>query len=174
MIIDVNDHSPQFIDVASSNKQRTVVSVDIVESAPVGTEYQLPTAVDPDSPHYSIQRYTLTPRYPEFQLRTERKYDGSMDVRLVLKHALDREARPSYPLTLEAHDGGSPSRSASCQLTVVVVDANDNRPVFSKSSYETSVPENAVTGSTIARVRAEDADDGDNAVVRLAMAVSNI
>lgn len=168
MIIDINDHAPEFPDMTSPR------IVNVIESAPVGTEYHLPAAVDPDSIQFAVQRYTLLPQHAEFQLRSERKYDGSIDVKLVLKHTLDREVRSLYKLTLTAYDGGVPSRSGSCDIAVQVLDANDNRPTFDKASYEANIPENVPPGSTVLRVHATDPDDGDNGAVRYQLSAASL
>lgn len=82
-------------------------------------------------------------------------------VSLVLKQRLDRESRDAYALTLLAIDGGSPARSASLRMRINVLDINDNAPSFSVTShYETTVPENHPSGSSILQVHAEDPDVG--------------
>ena len=50
----------------------------------------------------------------------------------------------------------------SSQVTVNITDINDNRPLFSESSYETAVVENTTTGETVLVVRATDSDSGSN------------
>ena len=100
-----------------------------------------------------------------FTLQTQRKLDGSTDVQLVLKRALDRESRDLYKVKVVAYDGGSPPRSGSVEVKVVVTDANDNGPVFEYSSYEVTVAENIDVGTTVAKVTAFDADAGINAEV---------
>ena len=99
------------------------------------------------------------------QFQTQRKLDGSTDVQLILTRALDRESRDRYEVKVVAYDGGSPPRSGSVEVKVVVSDANDNGPVFEYSSYEVTVAENIETGTTVAKVTAFDADDGINAQV---------
>ena len=47
---------------------------------------------------------------------------------------LDREARESVELTVEATDGGSPSLSSRCTVVVDIIDYNDNDPRVSKFS----------------------------------------
>ena len=99
-------------------------------------------------------------------LQTERKLDGSIDVQLILTRALDRESRDLYEVKVVAYDGGSPPRSGTVDVQVVVTDANDNGPVFEYSShYEATVAENIAVGTTVAKVTAFDADAGINAEV---------
>ena len=46
-----------------------------------------------------------------------------------------------------------------------VVDINDNTPVFSESTYETAVIENATVGETVLIAMATDRDTGSNGEV---------
>jgi len=57
-------------------------------------------------------------------------------VRLVLVEPLDRETSDTHRLTVVAYDGASPSRSGAIDVTVIVLDSNDNAPVFTRNSYE--------------------------------------
>lgn len=59
-------------------------------------------------------------------------------VRLVLKDAtlLDREQSDEHKLRVVAYDSGQPPRSGQLDVTVMVMDANDNIPVFEYNAYE--------------------------------------
>ena len=46
----------------------------------------------------------------------------------------------------QAKDKGSPSLSSNTTLEVLVLDTNDNPPVFTEQVYTASVPENAFGG----------------------------
>lgn len=47
----------------------------------------------------------------------------------------------------------------------MVVDVNDNAPVFAQSEYHMSVPENVVIGTKLLRVSTTDPDEGASAEV---------
>lgn len=166
-IVDINDNDPFF----QSNAPRVI---EVLESAQAGSRFALPTATDADSSRYGIQRYAFADDSSEpetkipFELQAEAKPDGSSDVRLVLVDSLDRETRPEYHLTVVAYDGGEEpaARSASIEVHVIVLDVNDNRPMFEHGYYEAVVPENVPTGSIILRVHATDPDAGANADIR--------
>jgi len=64
-----------------------------------------------------------------------------------------------------ARDGGSPARSATMEMVVMVIDANDHAPRFDKRQYTFDVVENVASGTVIGQVNAVDDDDGDNAVI---------
>jgi len=53
--------------------------------------------------------------------------------------ALDRETQSEHRLTVTAFDAGRPApRTGQLDVTVMVLDANDNSPVFEHSEYEVS------------------------------------
>jgi len=120
-IADVNDHAPYF-------HQSTAV-LRIRESAPAGSSFTLPVALDADGPRYSVQRYELTSSTSKMALVTESR-DSRLVPRLMLLSPLDRESQTEYQLRLTAYDGGLPSLSATLDIQVIVLDANDHSPVF--------------------------------------------
>lgn len=68
-----------------------------------------------------------------------------------------------FSLVIRAQDGGSPPRSNTTQLLVTVVDKNDNEPRFYTTLFQENVLENVPIGTSVLRVQAYDADDGENA-----------
>lgn len=52
--------------------------------------------------------------------------------------SLDRETIPKYVLTVSARDKGRPSLEARCNITVIVLDVNDNPPSFAIGEYGSS------------------------------------
>lgn len=69
----------------------------------------------------------------------------------------------SFKVVAKDAGGGPSSLSSSANLTVYLVDRNDNGPVFSKDQYELSVYETEPTGSLVGQVAATDLDEGANA-----------
>lgn len=90
-----------------------------------------------------------------------------------LAKQLDRETTAKHKMVIIAVDNGIPPLSATANLVVNVIDANDNDPVFSKSAYEFQVEENQKAGAFVGKIAATDADLGDNAVVRYSLFPSN-
>ena len=159
-VLDVNDHAPTFPD--------RQLSIDVLESAAVGTSISLPVAADPDSPPLSVAEYRAAADADVFRLVYRRPVAngrsgggfGSLSLQLV--SALDRESVDVYRMTIVAVDGGTPARSGSVQLTVRVVDVNDNSPQFEHADYDVTVPEDVAPGTMLLRVCATDPDDGLN------------
>nr|XP_015205218.1 PREDICTED: protocadherin alpha-8-like isoform X7 [Lepisosteus oculatus] len=152
-ITDVNDHSPSFPD--KENR------LEISESAMPGARFQLEGANDPDVGLNALRFYKLS-HDEHFQLETE---DLSEDVKipvLVLHKPLDRERIPVHRLLLTACDNGNPQRSGALNVTVTLLDINDNAPVFDQQKYSVTLKENVPIGTTVVRVSASDQDEGVN------------
>uniref|UniRef100_UPI00358F6BE0 protocadherin 18-like n=1 Tax=Myxine glutinosa TaxID=7769 RepID=UPI00358F6BE0 len=155
-VMDVNDHSPRFA--------RPVQHVELAESAAVGARVPLEAAHDRDVGGNGLRLYAL-PENDYFGLAMRTAVDGSKHAELVLEKELDRESIASYDLVLTAWDGGQPPLSCSTLLRVTVLDANDNVPMFSRTTYTVSVREDAAPGTTLLSMEARDADDGPNGEV---------
>uniref|UniRef100_A0A8C9KAM7 Protocadherin beta 13 n=1 Tax=Panthera tigris altaica TaxID=74533 RepID=A0A8C9KAM7_PANTA len=152
-VIDINDHSPVFVD-------RDML-LKISESSPPGTTFPLKNAQDVDVGRNNIETYIISPN-SYFRVLTRKSSDGSRYPELVLDKALDREQEPELRLTLTAQDGGSPPRSGIAQINIEVVDINDNAPEFEQSLYRVKIPEDSPIGFLIVTVSATDADIGVN------------
>lgn len=77
----------------------------------------------------------------------------------------DREQVSEHHVVITCRDFGDSSLHSSVNVRVVVVDLNDNEPVFPVDSYAAEVAENGEVGETVMRVEATDADAGHNGEV---------
>ncbi|XP_040829972.1 protocadherin alpha-C1 [Ochotona curzoniae] len=155
-VLDTNDNSPVF--------PAGDVLLHIPEVLAPGAHFSLPNAQDADEGSNGALSYSLSPSQ-YFRLAMGSRVDGSHYPELVLEMALDREQRATHLLVLTARDGGLPARSGDAQVTVVVVDTNDNAPVFEHSVYRTKVAEKAPNGTLLLQVDASDPDEGSNGEV---------
>ncbi|OON14380.1 cadherin domain protein, partial [Opisthorchis viverrini] len=81
---------------------------------------------------------------------------------LMVLQTLDRESIADYNLRLVAADlGESIGWSSTIQLQILVLDENDNAPVFEKAVYEVEVNENQA-GIPLLYVKANDSDSDNN------------
>ncbi|KAM9849746.1 protocadherin Fat 4-like [Aulostomus maculatus] len=151
-ITDVNDHSPSF-----PEKQQTF---EIAEHTSPGKRFQLHTALDPDAGINSIRTYTLTSS-EHFEINIRQSDAGKIPF-LVLKKSLDREQKDKHSLLVTAVDGGKPQRSATLNVTIVVLDSNDNHPMFSQDIYQVTIQENIPVGTSVFKLNATDPDEGVN------------
>ncbi|KAM9694047.1 protocadherin beta-10-like [Trichechus inunguis] len=150
-IRDINDHSPVF--------QDKEMVLKILENTAEGTTFRLERAQDSDGGLNGIQKYTINPN-SFFHIKITDSDEGIIYPELVLDKALDWEEQQELSLTLTALDGGSPPRSGTTTIRIVVVDVNDNAPQFAEAQYETQVKENSPVGSLIVKVSAGDVDSG--------------
>lgn len=158
-VVDLNDNAPVF------EEEQTAVGISLRESASAGSSFPLPVASDVDGLQYGIKTYDLTSDTSSLTLSVVTRRDGTLEPRLLVTQALDREVRDRYRLLLTAFDGGLPPRNTSIEVMVTVLDSNDHSPVFDRSSYEVSVVENVAVGSSVVSVRATDKDAGQNSEV---------
>nr|XP_032628415.1 protocadherin gamma-A10-like [Chelonoidis abingdonii] len=150
-ITDINDNAPSF--------QAGESEIKISEITAPGSRYPLQEAQDPDLGINSLQSYHLSSN-KHFSLVLQTGSDGVKYAELVLEKSLDREEQAVHDLILTATDGGDPVRSGTAQIHVIVLDANDNAPVFGQSIYKVNVLENWPAGSTMVTVTATDLDEG--------------
>lgn len=159
ILLDVNDCPPTF-----TSQKRTYIQ----ENTPVDTVVFTAHAIDADSGPNSYVEYSLkSPFGNKFSIGT---IDG--DVRLVGE--LDREEMSNYTLTLVAKDKGEPPLSSAMDVTMLVLDVNDNTPSFSQNIYDIEIEENMLTGTDVIQVFASDADEGTNGQIRFSIAGGNI
>ena len=156
-ILDINDNFPTF--------PQSKISHEVLESALPGNSFVIPTAIDPDSPEFGIQRYQLATGEDKFELKIANKVDGSLSVKLLLKEKFNREVQDTYHVQIVAFDGGTPPKSGSIDVTIIVLDSNDNPPVFENKTYHVEIEENVTMFTRIAHVSATDEDIGKNGEV---------
>ncbi|NP_291064.1 protocadherin gamma-A3 precursor [Mus musculus] len=155
-ISDINDNAPSF--------PTEELEIKIGELTVPGTRFPLKTAFDPDVGMNALQNYKLNSN-DYFSLAVNSVIDDAKYPELVLERALDREKKAVHQLDLIASDGGDPVHTSKLCIQVIVSDANDNPPVFTKPEYHVSVLENVPVGTRLITVNATDPDEGFNAQV---------
>ena len=150
---DFNDNAPRF--------EQYVYTVSMFEDVALGTFVLNVSAVDADEGHNALVKYRMDDRNDgagDFEI------DGnSGEIRVVGE--IDRELRDVYVLNVIAYDGGGPSRSSVAEVRVLIQDLNDNPPRFSREHVIVDVLENKAACSVVVKLKAFDADIGENAVV---------
>ncbi|XP_040297368.1 LOW QUALITY PROTEIN: protocadherin gamma-C5-like [Bufo bufo] len=153
-ILDINDNSPTF------SSHDYIIKITELLASP-GARFALDIAKDLDVGVNGVSQYTLNTN-PYFSLTVKTRKDGTLIPQLILEKVLDREEKQEHDLILTAIDGGEPARSGTCRITVVVLDINDNPPVFNQSVYKVSIRENLPLKTVILTLNATDQDDGAN------------
>ncbi|XP_064875700.1 protocadherin gamma-C5-like isoform X3 [Oncorhynchus nerka] len=156
-IRDINDNSPSFL--------TTELTLKIAESTVAGVRFPLESADDPDVGSNSLKTYTIS-KDDCFSLKVNELRNGRKLPELVIERALDREKKAVHQLLLTALDGGNPVRSGTSQITIIVLDNNDNVPLFENNVYKVSINENSPTGTFMVKLKATDNDEGQNGEVK--------
>lgn len=105
--------------------------------------------------------------------------DGSFSIDkstgiVVLERILDREIQPSYQIKVRASDQGSPvPLSSLVNVTITVLDINDNPPVFERRDQSVTIPEDVVVGTKMLTVYAASKDIGTNAEITYSIRSGN-
>ncbi|XP_033948123.2 protocadherin gamma-A11-like [Pseudochaenichthys georgianus] len=155
-ILDINDHTPVF-----TEKEKRL---EIFESALPGARFQLQAARDPDVGQLSIQQYRLS-HNEYFRLEVKDRGEDLKVPFLVLQKQLDRETAGKHKLRLTAVDGGKPAKSGAIEITVDVLDVNDNSPVFTKEVYSATLKENVPVDTVVIQLNATDLDQSANSEI---------
>ncbi|KAK2169791.1 hypothetical protein LSH36_7g18003 [Paralvinella palmiformis] len=151
-VLDVNDNKPQITISTLSQKPEA----EIQENAPSGKIAAHVSVTDSDSGKNGQMMCNM--EHPVFELRSLRVNQYM----IVTTRSLDREDTARYVVSVECTDLGRIPLAVKQNLTVVVLDQNDNRPVFGQSLYSGAVPENLPENSYITMVNATDRDSGEN------------
>ena len=159
MVQDVNDHTPIF--------PRNVYSIAVQESREVNEVVMTFVATDTDKGRNGELVYSIV------RGNEEKKFGIFPDGTLFIAHSLDRETRDMYMLTVQVQDCGDIPRSSSANITVYILDANDNSPIFTNASYTFSVLENRPVGTFVGSVKANDDDLGQNAELLYSLTEGN-
>lgn len=159
-ILDINDNSPRF--------PRPDYQLQVSESVAPGARFHIESAQDPDVGANSVQTYELSPS-EHFELDLKPLQENSKVLELVLRKGLDREQTALHHLVLTAVDGGIPARSGTAQISVRVLDTNDNSPAFDQSTYRVQLREDAPPGTLVVKLNASDPDEGSNGELRYSL-----
>ncbi|XP_039907653.1 B-cadherin-like [Simochromis diagramma] len=134
-VIDQNDNKPYFTVEYNAN---------VAEATAIGTEVVRVEAKDDDEPSTdnSELRYRILNQDPP--LPTDNMFEinpitGSIRI---TGRGLDREKYPQYTLTVQAADMAGEGLTGQTKVILTVMDSNDNAPVFTQKSYNSTVDEN--------------------------------
>ncbi|KAL1494818.1 hypothetical protein ABEB36_010350 [Hypothenemus hampei] len=171
---DANDHSPVF--------EMNEYDASVKESVSVGTTVITLKATDQDigknaEVEYYIQSINGGGLSTEEEDNQAFKIDSKTGV-ITTRSLLDRETTEIYTLIVEATDLANPQtarRSSSASVVINILDDNDNYPQFSERTYSITLNEdiNWNESPIVARIKATDADQGVNAMIRYAIISGN-
>ncbi|KAM9506765.1 cadherin-related family member 1a-like [Salvelinus alpinus] len=158
------DYAPFFYDNGPYSSNGNLALFSLSEDTPVGTQIYALNGTDPEGQEV---RYGLSfePGAKEY-FRVEPKSGN-----ITLVEQLDREILDSIEVLVSITDGRS---KVTEKVTVFVMDANDERPVFKNLPSFLDVPENSESGSSIYKVLAVDRDTGSGGSITFYLQGSEI
>ncbi|EDO41767.1 predicted protein, partial [Nematostella vectensis] len=135
-------------------------NIHISESTPIATVVSQFMATDEDKGYNGLVLYSIVEGDVDSVFNIN-MFTGELTVAM----PLDRETISSYTLNISAVDCGKHRKSAYTILNVKITDVNDCSPVFDKTVYEVTLPENITVGQTVTHVHASDKDQGTNGFI---------
>ncbi|XP_073457075.1 protocadherin-8-like [Aquarana catesbeiana] len=157
-VLDFNDNTPVF--------EKSSLTVDLLEDAPVGSFLLDLNAVDYDEGANGEIIYGFSAQVSQ-EVRQLFKIDPKSGT-ITLEEEVDFETKNSYEFDVQAQDMGPNPLTATCKVTVHIVDVNDNTPAIiitpltSTSMGVAYITEAAAKDSFIALISVEDRDSGIN------------
>lgn len=156
VVLDENDNAPEFTQSSSE--------VSVLETSPTGTELMRFRASDADQGVNSQVVFSISAGN-----RRDTFHIDSITGSLYLHKPLDYEDITSYTLNITASDCGTPSLSTTVLYNVLVVDDNDNPPIFPSTAIVRQIKEGIPLKTPIVTVTADDPDSGLNGKVSYAI-----
>ena len=157
-IVDQNDNPPIFT--------QSSLTVDIAENNLAGAFIANLSAMDADSGINGHVTYSL-----DIQSNHYFSIDATSGV-LNVKQSLDYEDMTHHLIYVTARDHGEPALSSVAMVNVMVIDTNDNAPIFPSMKTYFKVlhpPIQPTTHTLVGEAKACDADAGDNALIHYSL-----
>ncbi|KAL1116918.1 hypothetical protein AAG570_005387, partial [Ranatra chinensis] len=145
---DVNDNAPSFY--------ASLFQESISENVPVGFSIVRVQAYDGDEGGNSEVEYRISSHYsPDLLPITVDPHSGWL---YTTKH-LDREVESKFQFEVLAVDKGTPAKTGTTTVSIVVQDTNDNDPQFSPKEYSANLAEDVLPGTSVVTLHATDPDE---------------
>uniref|UniRef100_A0A3B5L8C2 Cadherin domain-containing protein n=1 Tax=Xiphophorus couchianus TaxID=32473 RepID=A0A3B5L8C2_9TELE len=147
-VLDRNDNAPRFSQIHLA---------EVSENAPIGHTVLQITSNDDDADSNAVINYYIPEKNQDLPFDIE-----STTGCIFVRRSLDREAQDHYVLKVNANDS---AWSVSTDVSIFVLDFNDNRPVFFSDLYSVAIPETKHSEIFVLQVFATDTDIGQNSEI---------
>ena len=155
-VLDANDFDPVF------SQDHFLGSIP--ENAPLGTTALTLLATDMDIGSNAELSFSLQENSAYFSVN-----ESTGEV-FTVTMSFDFETTNNYSFAVSVSDYGNPPRNHTSQVTVVITDFNDNRPIFEEESYSMEMEENLAPYTTVLQVASTDTDSETNHIIRYSLA----
>ena len=158
---DVNDESPHFL--------LPTYRFEVEENQSAGSFVGLVSAVDADTYEYNVVTYAIDVKESGTRAFAVHPDTG----RIVTTRELDREEQEVYKLVLIASNMGHPQMRNTVDVSVYVLDHNDNIPVITfPNDYNNTIDVAYTTpvGHIVTQILAHDPDLNNNAALKYRIA----
>lgn len=85
----------------------------------------------------------------------------------------DREQQSKYDVYLQTFDHGQPSLKNQLNFSLIIIDENDNAPIFDRDFYSINIAENTSINTKIFHFHAHDADEENTLNSQIAYHLNN-
>ncbi|XP_028324077.1 cadherin-23 isoform X1 [Gouania willdenowi] len=160
IVLDINDNDPVLLNLPHNTS--------VSEGAAIHTSVARVRARDTDSGRNALLTFNITAGNQGGAF-----YVNDTTGVVQVNRPLDRERVSEYRLTITVKDNPENPRIArrdSDLLVITILDENDNRPIFTRTSYRAEITENSPAGSNVTilngPILAVDKDIGRNALVK--------
>ena len=156
-VIDLNDELPKFL--------HDSYPLTVLENQPGGQLTGQVSAIDPDGVSAQDIRYFfwIDDTFQTSSIGAFILHSTTGEIKTLA--SLDREIQDHYDLTVSCYNMDNITMSSTAQVTILVIDENDNAPVFLYPSRENNtivLSGDIMQGSPIVHLKALDADSGAN------------
>ena len=157
-VTDVNEFPPVFSEL--------LYTAEIYENHSIGDLVLRVSTTDADSGLNSLITYSIIAGNDLQHFHIDY---STGDIRVL--HELDYESIMDYEFEIFATDNGAieTRMNSTVNVTITILDVNDNIPEFTDTSYTAYVPENATAGTEIITLSTSDADSGENKEVQYSL-----
>lgn len=159
-VSDVNDNAPHF--------KQPSYTVYLTENNAPGASICSVTALDPDSGQNAYLSYSIIDADIQAMPVSTYVSINSDNGNIYALRSFDHEQLKNFQITVQAQDAGFPPLHQNVSVNIYILDQNDNAPVIVSPVAQNgtapirAVPRSADAGHLVTKIRAADADAGQN------------